>query len=240
MAHTSPADGVLIEAVRRALAAAGDPDVAVQQQAYMKSAMPYFGLAAPRAQAPSCGRCCATGARPTARSGRRRCATLWDERHAPRGAVRRHRGRPAPRGHATWLDPAVARPLCRHLVVTGAWWDLVDDVATHLVGDVLRGHRRAVDRRWSAAWATDDDLWLRRTAVICQVGHRGRHRPRPAPRTPSSQRRRPVVLAAQGDRLGAAPPRPVRPRLGPRRGRCGSATGCPGCPRREALKHLPS
>ena len=30
------------------------------------------------------------------------------------------------------------------------------------------------------AWATDDDLWVRRTAVICQVGLPGRHRPRPA------------------------------------------------------------
>ena len=44
MADTSPADGVLVEAETAALAAAGDPDVAAQQQAYMKSAMPYHGL----------------------------------------------------------------------------------------------------------------------------------------------------------------------------------------------------
>ena len=41
----------LVEAVRRSLAAAGDPDVAAQQQSYMKSAMPYYGLPAPRLRA---------------------------------------------------------------------------------------------------------------------------------------------------------------------------------------------
>ena len=55
--------------------------------------------------------------------------------------------------------------------MTGAWWDVVDDVATHLVGDVLRHHRPAATPV-IRGWATDGDLWLRRTAVICQVGHK--------------------------------------------------------------------
>jgi 3-methyladenine DNA glycosylase AlkD len=62
-------------------------------------------------------------------------------------------------------------PLLRHLVVTGAWWDVVDDVATHPVGDSLVAHRAAVTPL-PRAWALDDDPWLRRTAVICQVGDR--------------------------------------------------------------------
>ena len=45
------ADLVLVEAVRSALAGAGDPDRARQQQAYMKSAMPYRGLTAPELRA---------------------------------------------------------------------------------------------------------------------------------------------------------------------------------------------
>ena len=168
MAHTSPADGVLIEAVRRALAAAGDPDVAAQQQAYMKSAMPYFGLPAPRLKAEL---------KPLLRDWRpaddeqwaSTVRTLWDEAtHREEWyaaiAVARHR---RARG---WLDPA-SLDLWEHLVVTGAWWDVVDDVATHLVGDVLAGHRSAATPL-VRAWATDDDLWLRRTAVICQIGHR--------------------------------------------------------------------
>jgi 3-methyladenine DNA glycosylase AlkD len=38
----------VVEAVRAALRAAADPAVAPGQQAYMKSAMPYYGVTAPR------------------------------------------------------------------------------------------------------------------------------------------------------------------------------------------------
>ena len=62
--------------------------------------------------------------------------------------------------------------LARHLVVTGAWWDVVDETAQHLVGEVLLRHRAAVTPT-VRAWAVDDDLWLRRTAVICQLRHKG-------------------------------------------------------------------
>ena len=37
---------------------------------------------------------------------------------------------------APWQDPA-ALDLYRHLIVTGAWWDVVDEIAAHLVGGVL-------------------------------------------------------------------------------------------------------
>src|SRR4030095_10160311 len=38
---------VVIEQIRAALAAAGDPERALAQQAYMKSAMPYRGITSP-------------------------------------------------------------------------------------------------------------------------------------------------------------------------------------------------
>jgi 3-methyladenine DNA glycosylase AlkD len=61
--------------------------------------------------------------------------------------------------------------LYRHLVVTGAWWDHVDEIASHLVGDVLAGHRAEVSPVMRA-WARDDDLWVRRTAVLSQIHHK--------------------------------------------------------------------
>jgi 3-methyladenine DNA glycosylase AlkD len=165
---TTPADQVLVAGVRHALAAAGDPEVAGRQQAYMKSALPYHGLPSPRLEAEL---------RPLLRDWvpadeEQWAATvrvLWDEAtHREEWyaaiAVARHR-----RARA-WLDET-SLDLWEHLVVTGAWWDVVDDVATHLVGDVLAGHRRAATPV-VRSWATDDDLWLRRTAVICQIGHR--------------------------------------------------------------------
>jgi 3-methyladenine DNA glycosylase AlkD len=60
-------------------------------------------------------------------------------------------------------------PLYEELIVDGAWWDLVDDLATHHVGDLLRRfptEMRPVLLRWSRG----DDHWLRRTSIICQVG----------------------------------------------------------------------
>ncbi len=167
MAVTTPADRVLVAEVRRVLAAAGDPQVAVQQQAYMKSEMPYFGLPSPRLKAEL---------RPLLRAwqpdDRAQWAatvrTLWDEAthreewYAAIAVARHRRARP-------WLDVA-SLDLWRHLVTTGAWWDVVDEVATHLVGDVLAAHR-ADATPVVRGWAVDEDLWLRRTAVICQLHH---------------------------------------------------------------------
>ncbi len=62
-------------------------------------------------------------------------------------------------------------PLYRRLVVEGAWWDLVDDVAVQLVGAVwLRDRARTtpIMRRW----IDDDDRWLRRSAILGQIKHK--------------------------------------------------------------------
>jgi 3-methyladenine DNA glycosylase AlkD len=169
MVVSSPADWALVEVVRAELAAAGDPEVAAKQQAYMKSEMPYRGLPAPRLKAVL--RPLLSGWRPDSRAQwEATILALWDEaahreeRYAAI-AIARH-----PRARA-WLDPH-SLELWRHLVVSGAWWDVVDEVATHPVGDTLLAHREETTQLLRA-WATHDDLWVRRTAVICQVGHRG-------------------------------------------------------------------
>ena len=46
--------------------------------------------------------------------------------------------------------------------------DLVDPVAGHNVGDLLVAYPAALTPVLRD-WAVDDDLWLRRTAVICQL-----------------------------------------------------------------------
>jgi 3-methyladenine DNA glycosylase AlkD len=52
--------------------------------------------------------------------------------------------------------------------VTGAWWDVVDDLAASLVGGVLAGHPDEATPLMRA-WAEDPHLWLRRTSVLCQL-----------------------------------------------------------------------
>lgn len=156
----------LVKDVRAGLAAAGDPARAPAMQAYMKSELPYRGV-----PAPSCRTIFRTtiAAHPLPDRGAWLATVheLWDrashreERYAALALVRDRR-------YAAYRDPD-ALPLYRHLVVTGAWWDLVDDIASHLVGPLLLDHP-AQARPVVLGWAIEDDRWLRRTSVICQLG----------------------------------------------------------------------
>ena len=69
-----------------------------------------------------------------------------------------------------WHGPD-SLPLAAHLVTTGAWWDLVDPVSTGLVGSILLAHRPETTPIL-VGWATADDLWLRRSAIIAQLAHK--------------------------------------------------------------------
>ncbi len=160
--------GFDVTALRRELAVAGDPDRAVSQQRYMKSGLPFHGLASADLRALLRPHLAAydPGDRAAWETDVRR---VWDgathrEEWYVALALARHRAARA------WQDPG-ALPLYRHLVVTGAWWDVVDEIASHLVGGVLAGHRAAATPVLRG-WATDEDVWLRRTAVLSQLRHR--------------------------------------------------------------------
>ena len=157
-----------VGAVRAALAEGGDPARAARQQAYMKSELPYVGLAAP-----------ALKGLLTPLLAEHRFADraqweaavleLWeDARHREEWyaaiALLRHRA------YLSWLDPDLL-PLLETLVRTGAWWDVVDEIASHLVGQVLLEHR-APTTPVMDAWSVDPaSLWVRRTAVLAQLRH---------------------------------------------------------------------
>lgn len=159
-----------ITAVRDGLATNGDPARAVQQQAYMKSAMPYCGLTS--AELKALLRPLLTEHlildRTTWESTVRE---LWDdashreERYAAIALLRHAAYKP-------WLDVELL-PLLEHLVRTGAWWDYVDEIASHLVGQGLLDHRATLTPLM-VEWATDEHLWIRRTAMLCQLRHRER------------------------------------------------------------------
>lgn len=61
--------------------------------------------------------------------------------------------------------------LYEHLIRVGAWWDLVDGIATLLVGRALR-HERDFVSSLMEQWIDDDDFWIRRTAIIAQLKHK--------------------------------------------------------------------
>lgn len=167
------ADGPLVAAVRATLAAAGDPLRAAQQQAYMKSALPYRGLTAPQLR---------QLLRPVLAEHPLDDRTVWEDTIAELwdGATHREEWYAAIAllrhpAYRAWLDPALL-PLLRHLVTIGAWWDVVDELATNPVAEILAGHRDEVDPLLRE-WAVAADPWLRRTAILSQLKLRGRTDP---------------------------------------------------------------
>ena len=160
----------LVDEVRRELAAAADPARASAMQAYMKSDMPYHGI-----RMPDVRRICKPifdahplGSQHALDDTVERLftgATHREERYAAIQLARHRRYRP-------YQDPDRI-PLYRRLIIAGAWWDTVDEIAGNLVGPILASHPAEV-RPIVLRWATDDDLWLRRTAIISQLGAKER------------------------------------------------------------------
>ncbi len=74
------------------------------------------------------------------------------------------------RHHAQWLNGGALTRVSR-LIVEGAWWDFVDEIAAHIVGPIVRADPA---KAWPVIerWNLSDDLWLRRSSIICQLGSR--------------------------------------------------------------------
>src|SRR4029079_17906037 len=54
------------------------------------------------------------------------------------------------------------------LIVTGAWWDYVDAIAGQRFWAILGNERKAM-KAAMLRWATDDNMWNRRSATLCQL-----------------------------------------------------------------------
>lgn len=156
----------VVEEVRRRLAEAADPELAPQMQAYMKSALPFRGVTAVPMRR-ICREVFDAHRLPDRDTWRSVVLALWDgarfreERYAAVELT----------GHRYYRDhqDVSGLGLYRHLVVTGAWWDLVDAVASNRVGPILRAHADVVTPIMRS-WAVEADMWLRRTALLCQLG----------------------------------------------------------------------
>lgn len=150
---------------RRALLAHADPGRIAQMQAYLKTEQPFLGVMADGrvevvrdvdARFPAAD----------VRENDRQVAALWREperemQYVAVGLARRRKK----------LVGAGSLPLYERMIREGAWWDLVDEIAIHVVGvaalaepDTLRA---AMDR-----WIEDPDMWIRRTAIIFQNRHK--------------------------------------------------------------------
>jgi 3-methyladenine DNA glycosylase AlkD len=152
--------------IRADLAKAAQPSRAAGMRAYLKSEMPCLGLTSAVLRRIVKERTAEYTVR-TIAEWQRVALTLWreaefrEERHAAIEFIRLRSFRS--------YRVIEALSTFEEMIVTGAWWDLVDPLATHVLGDVLKNQPRrtaALMRRW----ARDPDIWKRRSAILCQVG----------------------------------------------------------------------
>jgi 3-methyladenine DNA glycosylase AlkD len=156
----------LLKRLRAELARVGDPARAEGARRYMKSEMPFHGVPAPALRA-ICGKVFLEHPLPDAAAWRDSVLGVWrgakfrEERYAAIGLAGDRRARE--------FEDLRALPVYEEMIVTGAWWDTVDSIASHRIGALLRSHPAAM-RRTLSAWSRCDDIWKRRTAILSQLG----------------------------------------------------------------------
>lgn len=74
------------------------------------------------------------------------------------------------RMHKEYITPS-ALDLYESMIRTGAWWDFVDDIASNLAGGVLLENRKET-KKIMDRWIKDEDMWIRRAAILSQLRHK--------------------------------------------------------------------
>ena len=159
------ASRTLIRSLVEGLSTIADPDRAPQMQAYMRSTMPFRGITAKDRR---------TAIRSVLNGFEFKSEGQW--RDTVLQMWRRAEFREDRYAVLDLLDHKISRPfqhppaleIYEELIVTGAWWDLVDALASHQVGGLLIKHPQVITPVMRA-WSEDPDLWKRRTAIICQL-----------------------------------------------------------------------
>jgi 3-methyladenine DNA glycosylase AlkD len=152
--------------LRKALRRVCDPEKAPAMQAYMKSTMAYHGVPTPLLRK-VCKELFTDVQFKSAADWQAQVLDLWknarfrEERYAALHLAGHKKARP-------FQTPAALK-MYEEIIVTGAWWDYVDDVAAHRIGPILQSHPTPM-RRKMLSWSKSNDLWKRRSSIICQLG----------------------------------------------------------------------
>ncbi|MDF3884604.1 DNA alkylation repair protein [Cupriavidus basilensis] len=165
---TSPTDitpEAYVEHVRHALRPLADPAAASQMRAYMRDQFPFLGIPTPARRR-------ALRALPTVgwcdREWVAVAQLLWREpereyRYAAADLLRKHADR---------LDAARIAPILA-LAQVEPWWDTVDSLAVTIGTVIARARKTDVNAQARAdAWLGHDSPWVRRVAMLHQLGWR--------------------------------------------------------------------
>jgi len=156
----------LLLQLRSRLNRVADPEKAPQMQKYMKSDMPYLGVPAPLARKVF---------KETFHNLEFEDAEAW--KNTILGIWRHARFREEWYAAVALCESRAAKALqtpqtlslYEEIIVTGAWWDVVDVLASHCVGELLRRYPKQI-RKEMLRWSRSENMWKRRTSIICQLG----------------------------------------------------------------------
>lgn len=157
--------GALCAFVHKELQDLADPAKAPLMAAYMKTDMPFYGVQKPCRVAMH--RAMRKQFRPHSQQAYRDgVLALW---HLPH-REEKYAAIEFATQHKAYIGIA-SLALYEQLIREGAWWDLVDAVATLLVGSVLLKHREQA-RVVMEKWIADPDMWVRRAALLAHLKHK--------------------------------------------------------------------
>ena len=149
------------QAIGEAFSAHRNPSGAEQMSAYMKNRFPFVGITSPQRR--QLMKSALAGLpRPEEADLAHLAGLCWDrpEREYQYAAIDQLR-------KATKRLSVEFLSTLRWLIVTKSWWDSCDPLATTVVGGIVR---RFPDTVWvMEEWIADDNLWLRRAALLHQL-----------------------------------------------------------------------
>ncbi len=165
MINRAGTTGKLTQALLHELRRTGCAERAMKQQAYMKSELPFAGVAAPELKAVQ-KEIFAAHPLPDKTVWQREVLSMFCDapvrelRYAALGLAFYKAYRP-------WLSSDVWDMLDT-LVVTGAWWDLIDTLAPNHFAHLLKTEPEIIKPRIQS-YASDSNIWRRRVAILCQL-----------------------------------------------------------------------
>ena len=162
MTPAKNADAFVV-ALRDHLADHADPERAAPMAAYLKNQFPFFGIGTEDRRRLLKAFLAQKSGRPDADLARQIARRCWQE---PERELH-YCGQEILEIRSKVLTPDDF-PLVEHLITTHAWWDTVDFLATKIVSPILRRHRESLAPTCEV-WLESGNLWLQRTALLCQL-----------------------------------------------------------------------
>jgi 3-methyladenine DNA glycosylase AlkD len=154
-----------VQFLRERFGALANPANAKPMAAYMKTGMPFYGIKKPD-RVPVLRELDLLFPIESRADYASAIRSLWSQPHREEKYAAIH----IAVKHEQFIVPEML-PLYRRLIIEGAWWDFVDEIAIRLVGRLVLNHRKRLNLKVDQ-WINDGNMWIRRSAILCQNKHR--------------------------------------------------------------------